>query len=183
MPGEDEMILDAFLTLRQSHPELRLLIAPRHIERVDQVLALARDRGLKTTIRTNLEADVDLVVLDTIGELAATFQFASVVFVGGSLVEKGGHNILEPAHAAKPIVFGPHMENFRDIARLFVDGKAAMQIPNPSALAPMVDCILENPAVAKSLGENADRVLRQSTGATARVMDLVRQELQCERLS
>jgi 3-deoxy-D-manno-octulosonic-acid transferase len=180
MPGEDEFILDAFSVVRQSRPELKLLIAPRHTERANEVMSIAVTRGLKTAPRSVLNENSDVMVLNTIGELAATFEFASVVFVGGSLVEKGGHNILEPARFAKPIIFGPHMENFRDIARLFLDAKAVMQIPNASGLAPIVECILENASIAKSLGENAHRVLLENTGATDRVMEFVRQTLQRE---
>jgi 3-deoxy-D-manno-octulosonic-acid transferase len=183
MPGEDEFVLDAFSLVRQSRPDLKLLIAPRHIERANEVMSLAVTRGLKTARRSLLHGNCDVMILDTIGELAATFEFASVVFVGGSLVAKGGHNILEPARFAKPIIFGPYMENFRDIARLFLDAKAVMQIPNPSGLAPMVECILANASIAKSLGENAHRVLLENTGATDRVMTFVRQTLQQQEVA
>jgi len=174
MPGEDEFVLDAFLKLRQVRPELKLLLAPRHPERVGGVLDLAQARGFKASRRTALNADADIMILDTVGELAATFEYASVVFVGGSLVPSGGHNILEPARYSKPILFGPHMENFRDIARLFLDAKGALQIPNASALAPMVDCILSDSAIADSLGRNAHRVLEANAGATDRVLDFIR---------
>jgi 3-deoxy-D-manno-octulosonic-acid transferase len=176
MPGEDEMVLDSFVVLRKSQPELKLLIAPRHTDRAISVAEAASQRGLKSTLRTELKNDADVMVLDTIGELAATFEFAAVVFVGGSLVERGGHNILEPARYSKPVIFGPHMQNFRDIARLFLEANAAMQIPKASALGPMVECILTNPAIADSLGKNAHDVLLQNTGATDRVMDFIHGE-------
>lgn len=177
MPGEDQFVLDAFAAIRKTRPEMRLLIAPRHIDRANDVLELAQARGFKSTRRSAMENVADVMVLDTIGELAATFEYADVVFVGGSLVEKGGHNILEPARFGKPIVFGPHMENFRDIARLFLEAKAAVQIPNASALASTVDQIVGNPAIARSLGENAHKVLLENTGATDRVMDFIRDQL------
>jgi 3-deoxy-D-manno-octulosonic-acid transferase len=177
MPGEDEMVLDAFRVLRQSWHELKLMIAPRHPERAGNVIDLAGKRGLKSIRRTRLETDADVIVLDTIGELASTFEFASVVFVGGSLVERGGHNILEPASCSKPVLFGPHMENFRDIARLFLEAKAAMQIADPSALAPTVEQVLRNPAVAHSLARNAHQVVLQNTGATDRVLEFIREQI------
>jgi 3-deoxy-D-manno-octulosonic-acid transferase len=111
-----------------------------------------------------------VLLLDTIGELAAVFQYATVVFVGGSLVPTGGHNVLEPARHRKPIVFGPHMENFRDIARLFLEAKAAKQIETASELAPAIAELLSNPEQASELGRNAFSIVQQNTGATDRVL-------------
>ena len=109
-------------------------------------------------------------MLDSIGELAAVFEYASVVFVGGSLVAKGGHNVLEPARYEKAIIFGPHMENFRDIARLFLQGNAAIQIQSADELAPTVEKLLTNTPLAAELGRNARAVVEQNTGATDRVL-------------
>jgi 3-deoxy-D-manno-octulosonic-acid transferase len=177
MPGEDELVLDAFSALRQSRPDLKLMIAPRHPERAPDIIDLARKRNLRAMRRTNLEEDSDVLVLDTIGELAASFEFATIVFMGGSLVERGGHNILEPARYSKPVIFGPHMENFRDIARLFLEARAALQIPHASALAPMVDCVLANPSVAESLGRNARQILLENNGATDRILEFIREHV------
>ena len=109
-----------------------LIIAPRKPERFDEVERLARRAGWNVARRSELRVDAeprhDVVVLDTIGELAQLFQVATVVFVGGSLVDAGGHNILEPAVFGKPIVFGPHMQNFAEIAQTFLDNGAAIQV-------------------------------------------------------
>ncbi len=177
MPGEDEFVLDAFAMLQAQHPDLKLMIAPRHPDRSGEIIGLAGLRSLKCMRRTALGGDANVLILDTIGELAACFECASVVFMGGSLVERGGHNILEPARFSKPVIFGPHMENFRDIARLFLDANAAIQIPNASALPSMVECVLTDPRIAKSLGENANAVVRQNMGATDRVMEFIRTEV------
>src|SRR5215470_12221401 len=151
MPGEDEIVLDALKLVLRNHPDLKLLLAPRHPDRFDAVAELVKKRNLQMVRRTQLRADAGLggqpavLLLDTIGELATVFQYATVVYMGGSLVPTGGHNVLEPARHSKPIVFGPHMENFREIARLFLDAKAAIQIQNSDELAPTISEVLSNP--------------------------------------
>ena len=112
-------------------------------------------------------------LLDTIGELANIFKFASVVYMGGTLVPTGGHNVLEPARHSKPIVFGPHMENFRDIARLFLEAKAGIQIQNHTQLAPAISALLSNPRQAADLGRNARSIVDQNSGATERALQLL----------
>jgi 3-deoxy-D-manno-octulosonic-acid transferase len=174
MPGEDEIVLDAYRRLKESHPRLKLLIAPRHPERAGEIEEMARSRGTTVVRRSRLENGTDVLVLDTIGELAAAFEYAQVVFMGGSLVPRGGHNILEPARHAKPIIFGPHMENFRDISRLFVEANGAMQIQNPDELAPAVARLLDDADLASALGGNGHRVVLENTGATDRVLSFIR---------
>jgi 3-deoxy-D-manno-octulosonic-acid transferase len=123
--------------------------------------------------RTQLGHAGNVLLLDTIGELAALFQYATVVFMGGSLVSRGGHNILEPARHRRPVVFGPHMENFRDMARLFLDAGAGIQIQAAPELAPAIQALLSNPERAREMGANAYAILVQNTGATDRVLNLV----------
>ena len=132
MKGEEPAVLRAFRRVRATFPNTLLILAPRHPERVDDVEALSQDEGFKTVRRSELAIDAepraDVVVLDSIGELATIYQLATVAFVGGSLVATGGHNILEPAVFGKPIVFGPHMSNFAEIADAFVSNAAAVQV-------------------------------------------------------
>jgi 3-deoxy-D-manno-octulosonic-acid transferase len=174
MPGEEELVLDAFTELRKIHPDLKLLIAPRHADRFDAVEGIIRKKGLGVLRRSRLaEAPESVLLLDSFGELAAAFQYAAVVFMGGSLAPKGGHNVLEPARYRNPIVFGPHMENFRDMARLFLEAKAAVQIQNSAQLAPAVAHLLSNPEEAAGLGRNAWTVVQQNTGATDRVLQVL----------
>jgi 3-deoxy-D-manno-octulosonic-acid transferase len=170
MPGEEEFILDAYAAIRTSHPQLKLVIAPRHADRFDAVEELVKRRRVACVRRTRLSGDADVLVLDTIGELASVFQYATVVFMGGSLVPRGGHNVLEPAMYRKPIVFGPHMENFRDIARLFLEARAAVQIQSPAELAPAITDLLSNASKASELGRNAHHIVQQNSGATDRVL-------------
>src|SRR5262249_31363257 len=144
-------------------------------DRSDAVAELIKGRNLRFLRRTQLQ-DAEpgrlsrVLLLDTIGELSNVFQYATVVFVGGTLVSTGGHNVLEPAGHSKPIVFGPHMENFRDIARLFLEAKAAVQIADAAQLGPAVVQILANSQHASELGCRALAVVRQNTGATERVL-------------
>src|SRR5262245_30207716 len=125
LKGEEEPVLEAFQRVRATLPNALLIIAPRKPERFDEAERLARRTGLSVARRSELRVDAEprhgIVVLDTIGELAQLYQVATAVFVGGSLVDAGGHNILEPAVFGKPIVFGPHMQNFAEIARTFLD--------------------------------------------------------------
>src|SRR5690606_1743301 len=128
--GEESMLLDAFRRLHARHPGLRLLLAPRRADRFDAVARLAAASGFDWVRRSTIGTapDAAVLLLDSIGELPAVFGHATVVFMGGTLVPRGGHNVLEPARFARPIVFGPHMENFRDMARAFLAAEAAVQV-------------------------------------------------------
>ena len=133
MRGEEAAVLRAFARVKTASPGALAILAPRQPERFGEVERLARDAGFVTIRRSELPIDAepraDVVVLDTIGELAQIYQLATAVFVGGSLVDHGGHNILEPAIFGKPIVFGPHMQNFKEIADAFLANGAAVQVP------------------------------------------------------
>jgi 3-deoxy-D-manno-octulosonic-acid transferase len=174
--GEEELVLTAFAQLRVQHPTLQLMIAPRHPDRFETVARLIKSRGHECAPRTQIGLGVvrstsaEIVLLDSIGELASTFQYADVVFMGGTLVPRGGHNILEPAAWAKPIVFGRHMENFREISELFLEARAAIQVNNAEELADAVDRLLSDRRIASELGANAQRIVERNTGATERVL-------------
>jgi len=170
MPGEEEQVLDVLGNLRKKHKDLTLLIAPRHPDRFGEVERIIQARGFSCARRTQLMEGTDVLLLDSVGELASTFRHASVVFVGGSLVPRGGHNILEPAAFAKPIVFGPHMENFREIRDIFLEARAALEVHNAGELASVIDHLLTDSTSAAELGANARRVVEQNAGATERVL-------------
>lgn len=170
MSGEEEQVLDAFANLRKKHKDLTLLIAPRHPERFSDVERTIQARGFSCARRSHLTEGTDVLLLDSVGELASTFRHASVVFVGGSLVPRGGHNILEPAAFANPIVFGPHMENFREIRDIFLKARAAVEVHNAEELAVAVDRLLTDSNSAAELGANARRVVEENSGATERVL-------------
>jgi 3-deoxy-D-manno-octulosonic-acid transferase len=179
LKGEEEPVLEAFQRIRATRPTALLIIAPRKPERFDDVERLARRSGWKVARRTELPVDADprydVVVLDTIGELAQLFQIATVVFVGGSLVDAGGHNILEPAVFGKPILFGPHMQNFAEIARTFLDNGAAVQVADGRALEASLLELLDDPVRRASLGAAARALVEANRGARGRTLAVLAQ--------
>lgn len=177
LKGEEEPVLEAFQRIRARMPETLLIIAPRKPERFDEVELLARHAGWSVARRTELRVDAepryDVVVLDTIGELAQVYQIATAVFVGGSLVDQGGHNILEPAVFGKPIVFGPHMQNFAEIAQAFVDNHAAIQIASSRELEHVLMDVLHDPVRRARLGAAARALVEANRGARAKTMTAI----------
>ncbi|MGC1274265.1 MAG: 3-deoxy-D-manno-octulosonic acid transferase [Planctomycetaceae bacterium] len=169
MKGEEALVLSAFRRIRASHPNLLLVLAPRHPERFGEVEQLCRGEGWKTMRRTELAIDTDpradIVLVDTIGELATLYQLGTVVFVGGSLLATGGHNILEPAVYGKPIVFGPHMENFREIADGFVAAGAAVRLDDAGELEETLVDLLGDPVRRARLGAAARALVEANRGA------------------
>ena len=154
-----------------------LVIAPRHPERFGEVERLCRQEGLSTVRRTELPIDdeprADAVVLDTIGELAEVYQIATVVFVGGSLVPAGGHNILEPALFGKPVVFGHHMQNFREIADAFLANDAAVQVRSERELDEAIVGLMSNPVRRARLGAAARALIDANRGAKEKTMAVI----------
>lgn len=181
MKGEEAAALTAFAAVRRTHPTAMLIVAPRRPERFDEVEALARAEGLRVVRRTELTVDsepqADVVILDTIGELAHLFQVATAVFVGGSLVDHGGHNILEPAVHGKAIVFGSHMQNFAEIATTFLQHQAAMQVRSPAGLSQAWVRLVGDPAERTRLGAAARGLVETNRGAKPRTLAVVAQLL------
>ena len=175
--GEEAPVLAAYGAVRRAHPTTLLIMAPRKPERFDEADALARAEGLRVVRRTELAVDAepraDVVILDTIGELAPLFQVATVVFVGGSLVDQGGHNILEPAVHGKAIVIGPHMENFAEIAAAFLKNQAAVQVANAAELSATVVRLIGDPVERARLGAAARALVEANRGAKPRTLDAI----------
>jgi 3-deoxy-D-manno-octulosonic-acid transferase len=155
-----------------------LIIAARHPERFDEVERLCRHEGLATVRRSELPIDAepraDAVVLDTIGELAQLYQIATVVFVGGSLVPSGGHNILEPALYGKPIVFGPHMQNFGEIAEAFLANGAAIQVRSDGEFEDTMVSLVGDPVRRARVGAAARALVESNRGASDRTLAVIR---------
>lgn len=180
MAGEEELVLSAFTKLLKSFPAAKLILAPRHPERVQEVGDIISSFGFAFKKRTDFDletrtkVDCAVVLLDTMGELLAIYNMADAVFVGGSLVPRGGHNIMEPALFEKPILFGPHMNNFREISNYFVDKQAAFLVPDCTVLADKLVELAQNPHLRKQLGLRAFDILAQKRGATLKILEHVR---------
>jgi 3-deoxy-D-manno-octulosonic-acid transferase len=175
VPGEEEHVLRALREVRARVPGVRLVIAPRHPERFAEVAPLAEKAGFSATCRTALGdrpwSDGDVLVLDTMGELAQAYALATVVFVGGSLEPAGGHNVLEPAVAGKAIVVGPHMENFQEIADLFRGEGALVQVASPGELGGAIAGLLSDPERRRAVGARARALVARHRGAVAGTLD------------
>ncbi len=170
--GEEGRLLHVYSILRKEYPDLRLLIAPRYIERAHRVLGLARSMGLVGRLRSAGGGPAPVIVLDTIGELVRAYQLATVVFVGGSFGRRGGQNILEPAACGKPVLFGPRMENFQDSVQVLV-GRGGLQVKDPVALLRLMRDLLARPEEIRKLGELARDAVSSVRGASARDARLI----------
>lgn len=177
--GEEEMVLRAFTRVKTALPggAPLLVLAPRHPERFDEVWRACVDAGLDAVRRSDLPIDdeprADVVLLDTLGELAQVYQLATVAFVGGSMVPVGGHNILEPAVYGKPIVFGPHMHNFTEIARVFLANDAAVQVRTERELEDTLVSLVQDPVRRAGLGAAARALIEANRGAKDRTLAVI----------
>ena len=177
MRGEEAAVLRAFGKIKATQTHAIAILAPRQPARFGEVERLARDAGFVTARRSELPIDAepraDVIVLDSIGELAQLYQLATAVFVGGSLADYGGHNILEPAIFGKPIVFGPHMQNFREIAETFVANGAAIQVPSDHDLDDAILGLVRDPVHRASLGAAARALVEANRGAKEKTLTVI----------
>ncbi|MCP3953835.1 MAG: 3-deoxy-D-manno-octulosonic acid transferase, partial [Desulfobacterales bacterium] len=177
-PGEEEPLLDGVVKLKEHRPELKLVIAPRDSERAAEVKSLSVARGLKARCLGELgkqgaAGPLDVVVIDRIGILGRTYAIGDLAFVGGSLVNAGGHNPLEPAAFGKPVLFGPDMSDFRQVARWLVAGGGAVTVTDADSFTGQAQRLLTNPELARSVGNNAHRILAAHSGAVQRTIKQV----------
>jgi len=176
--GEEAQLLRAFLHAREGNPSLRLLLAPRHPERFDAVETLVRREDVSMARRTAIPEGADrlpdtVLLLDTVGELSGAYAAADLAFVGGSLVPKGGHNVLEPSWHGVPTIVGPHMENFREIAEVFLAGDALIRVAGEEELADRLTRFAANPNVFRETGLRAKDLLETLRGASEASTDAV----------
>jgi len=167
---EDDIVLDAFTELLADFPKLLLILAPRQPERFSEVLKKLQARGISFLCRSRMTASSHLslpgvILLDTIGELAGLYPLADVVFVGGSIAPRGGHNILEPAAAGLPVITGTHMQNFESIARDFAAASAFVQVKNEVELWTQVRHFLVDAGLADAMGRRARALVESKRGA------------------
>jgi len=180
---EERMLLRAFQNIQASHPRAVMILAPRHPERFPVVAELLESLGIHFWRRSLWNGESiagGVILLDTIGELASIYGLADIAFVGGSLVPKGGHNIIEPARHGVAIVVGNHTENFRDIIWLFQTHNA-VRIVGPAELPLVLMDLISNEAERKALGQRAADTLREQAGATAKTLAALEKLLPLER--
>jgi 3-deoxy-D-manno-octulosonic-acid transferase len=189
LEGEEAALVDAWPRLLEADPRLAMVLAPRHPERFGAVAALLDRSGFKWVRRSDWRskpaaalrplAAGEIVLLDTIGELASVYSLATVAFVGGSLIPAGGHNPLEPAQFGVPIVMGPHYANFRSITD-DLRARDAIRIAAKEELAGELIKLLRDRSAAQAMGERARQVFDEQAGATGRCVDAVRELLSAE---
>ncbi len=172
--GEDESVLAAHRQLLSSHPEALLILVPRHPERFDSVHELCQQTGFTTVRRSSGQSvmpDTSVLLGDTMGELLFLYALADSAFVGGSLVPNGGHNLLEPAALARPVISGPHLFNFLEIAALLRQAGALEEVDDSAALAVAVQRLFDQPQLARSMADAGLGVMKANQGALQRLLD------------
>ncbi len=196
--GEEEIILDAYKSIKNKVKGIKLIIAPRHPERFDEAAELIEKKGIGYIRRSQIRPGLavhghssdktgnghrtpdngfpDIILMDTIGELSRVFSKAAVAFIGGSLVPLGGHNVMEPAYWSRPIIFGPYMDNF-PIAGEFLDRSAALQVKDSKDISEATIELLTDPEKALVMGRNARAIVDKNTGAVKKAIDIVKDYL------
>jgi 3-deoxy-D-manno-octulosonic-acid transferase len=175
---EDEVVLRAFEELSRTHKKLLLILVPRRPERFSSAEQRLQAAGVPYLLRSSNSIDPALalpcvVLLDSIGELASLFPFADIVFMGGTLARRGGHNILEPAVRGRPIIVGPHMENFAGIAAEFREHLAMLEIADAAALEPAIEKLIGDAALREDMGARAAELALKRHGTTTRAVDMI----------
>jgi 3-deoxy-D-manno-octulosonic-acid transferase len=175
-PGEEDALLDAYRALKPAHPRLALVLVPRHVERVPEILPALRARGHVVRLRTDASAPAaapDVLLVDTTGELKNLYACADAIFVGKSLTRHGGQNPIEPALYGKPVVVGPNMENFAAIMEDFRAAEALVQVGSAGELAQALGALLADPPRMRELGRRAAEVVRSRRGAVRQALEAI----------
>ena len=185
-PGEEIILSEAFELVREKFPNVQLVLAPRQILRASEVEALFKS-AWQTVRRTNLVdyagGKPDVIILDTIGELGSVYSIGDIIFVGGSLIPQGGHNVLEPAGHAKPILVGPHMFNFKDSYALLSQREACLTVKNAEEMSAVIISLLNDNSKARKMGENALAVIKENQGASSRSAACIKQIVMSQKQS
>jgi 3-deoxy-D-manno-octulosonic-acid transferase len=177
---EERILCETYKKLRKAVPGVRMVLAPRHLERVPEVQKAVEALELKCYKRTQLSpggSSDGVILLDTVGELGRVYSAATAVFIGGTFCARGGQNMLEPAALGKPVVSGPSLSNFEDIAKVLVDSGGMKVIDNPVDLAGALAELLKDPARARQIGARSADAVQAGRGAIERTMDLIEKSL------
>jgi 3-deoxy-D-manno-octulosonic-acid transferase len=180
--GEEEILLDVFRSVKQSFPDFQMILAPRHPQRFGQVEKLLKASGLNFAKKSQFDgrnlSQQDVFLLDTIGDLAKSYAIGDIAFVGGSLVDAGGHNLLEPARFRRPVLFGPYMGNFAALATEMREKGGGIEVRGATELAREIGELLKDPKKRLAMGEKAYRVAVDNHGVGARASELLSLYLQ-----
>ncbi len=181
-PGEEGIILSCFIKLLNEFTNLHLILCPRHLERLNEIENLIKKFGLSFSRRSRLNKDSPdisskVLLLDTMGELAKIYSLATIVFVGGSLVPKGGQNMLEPVNFGKPVIFGPHTGNFQEITRIIKEAEIGFQVYNEKELYQKAVVLLKDEILRNKIKDKAELVINGHKGASRRNFDMIKDVL------
>jgi 3-deoxy-D-manno-octulosonic-acid transferase len=177
-PGEEKVLINCYNEVKQTHPELFLIIAPRNTSRSAEIQELAKEHDLTTVLRSdNSSAPAEILILDTIGELIHFYALSNISFVGGSLVKKGGHNPIEPATMGLPVIFGPNMQDFSEIADALIQAGGATEVSGHLELAEILHRLLTTQELRNRQGQAAQQCMESQRGVINRHLDLISQLL------
>jgi len=184
--GEEEIIVNLFCKLKDAVPDFKLVIAPRHTERVGEVESILKARDInylkRSSINSGGDSNCNVVLLDTIGELNALYSLAAVVFIGGTLVPVGGHNVIEPALHGKPVVFGPHYNNFKEACTLLIEYNGGLCVKDESEFFDVIRKLLLDNNLRENMGRNAKNAVEGQIGTTQRTMKIIGKYLRSGRV-
>ncbi|MDI6827016.1 MAG: 3-deoxy-D-manno-octulosonic acid transferase [Armatimonadota bacterium] len=173
-PGEEKTVLEAYALLKQNLPNLKLIIAPRQIDRANEIESLVISQGFSCAKRTAGSTEgFDVLILDTFGELAAVYSVANVTFVGGSLIPKGGHSIFQPILQGKPVIFGPYMQNFRDISQLAISSGVGFEVRSAKEFAERAMALFADSERLAKISEICRKLVADNRGASERCAELI----------
>jgi 3-deoxy-D-manno-octulosonic-acid transferase len=180
--GEEEILVGLYKELKKTEPGLVLILAPRHLERLEEVERILRKEALSWLRKTSLpvgagrsdQGHPEVILLDTMGELMGIYSLGTLVFVGGSLVPIGGHNPIEPLFFKKPVVFGPYMFHFPEIAGRLIEAEGAIQVSGKEELLSQLKRLVFDEGARKQLGEKGYQFLKRHQGATERMLEEIR---------
>ena len=171
---EEEILLEAFRLLREKFPRFKMVIAPRHLKRVGEIVALIKARGLASSLYSSgAVAPFNCLILDTFGDLVKFYSAADITFVGGSLVNRGGQNPIEPASCGKPVLFGPYMQNFETEAQVLKDFGGGFSVKNGPDLADKIEKLFDNRPLLAETGKKALEAVMSQKGALNKTKEII----------
>lgn len=175
-PGEDEPVLDAFIRIRTSYPEMKLIIAPRQLERAEEIASMCELRGLRSARRSKKEmpyGEYDVMILDTFGELAAVYAVGAVAFVGGTLIPKGGHSIIQPILQGKPVFFGQYTFKTKDIAQMAIFSGIGFVVKDANDLADSIISVISDTKILAEIETACRKLVTENRGASVRCAEAI----------